>query len=729
MAIKSNVSTMESPVSSGFNLQRVGMSKFNSYNEPAVVDFKSKFSTIYGKTGSGKTTILDAMTFALYKNTSRMESGLVYSDVVRPGGFAFVEFEKNGHAYYVKRGKRSDDSSYVILSVDGKQFKGKITTIDNEIERIIDMDYKSFVSSSIVRQEEMTMFSKETPSQRVKLLQRLFHLQVYQDALKNAKEDKKVLEKRLDSLKAETDGMKVLIDNEEEIKNGIKQNILSIKSTGRERDEYLERLDVLRSDLESLRFEKEQLAALFEKRNALCSAIEDLRSTRDSLEESVSNEEKLIGSLRESLPDGGTISIKRKTVEKLDELRRKRDRLENEMQTIESMARDQDKKYKELKNKYSGGITLEDYTGNAIRVGEAKALDEENADELQANLYQQKPDVVKGVVSSVLDREITSAGSGIEKIMDEKGAVDSKIASIKGEIGDITMQDYVTMVERMNGLKREIEGKEESLDSKRTEIVKVVSAIEEKKKTLESVEENIGNKGSILENFSNKEAELNRIEIVISNIDRSIGEAKGNMNALKKQLDKLNEYKGLIKNNLEKIIEIRDELDTVNVVINEILHESGVTMYAIDLVISVIAIRASELLNYMSGGELSLVKFVSFKKGNRYGFEIYVDDKKAVFFSGGETTWINASIRFAIAEKLSEISRIGSKMKTLFIDEGNIGSLDKVTAVPRFLETISNLESHFDKIILISHVEGLPPDTCNKVITVEKFMGYSRITS
>jgi len=47
-------------------------------------------------------------------------------------------------------------------------------------------------------------------------------------------------------------------------------------------------------------------------------------------------------------------------------------------------------------------------------------------------------------------------------------------------------------------------------------------------------------------------------------------------------------------------------------------------------------------------------------------------------FSGGEKTQINAALRFAIAKELANMPQVGrtfGRMKTLFIDEGDLGSL------------------------------------------------------
>jgi AAA15 family ATPase/GTPase len=57
--------------SEGFVIRKIDMKGFMRYIErtdPSIT-FSGKFTVITGKTGSGKTSILDAITFALYKRT------------------------------------------------------------------------------------------------------------------------------------------------------------------------------------------------------------------------------------------------------------------------------------------------------------------------------------------------------------------------------------------------------------------------------------------------------------------------------------------------------------------------------------------------------------------------------------------------------------------------------------------------------------------------------------
>ena len=87
-------------------------------------------------------------------------------------------------------------------------------------------------------------------------------------------------------------------------------------------------------------------------------------------------------------------------------------------------------------------------------------------------------------------------------------------------------------------------------------------------------------------------------------------------------------------------------------------------------------------------------------------------------FSGGEKTQVNAALRFAIAKELARMPQIGrsyGNMKTLFIDEGDLGSLDTESARTFFVRKLMNLGEFFERIILITHITEVAEQFPNRI--------------
>ena len=72
-------------------------------------------------------------------------------------------------------------------------------------------------------------------------------------------------------------------------------------------------------------------------------------------------------------------------------------------------------------------------------------------------------------------------------------------------------------------------------------------------------------------------------------------------------------------------------------------------------------------------------------------------------FSGGEAFRINFALRIALSRLLAR--RSGAPLPILFIDEG-FGSQD-ASGQERLIEAIQSIRDDFDKIVVITHVEGI----------------------
>ncbi len=80
-----------------------------------------------------------------------------------------------------------------------------------------------------------------------------------------------------------------------------------------------------------------------------------------------------------------------------------------------------------------------------------------------------------------------------------------------------------------------------------------------------------------------------------------------------------------------------------------------------------------------------------------------------------------------IAEIPDTTGAIFRKSNTLFIDEGDLGTLDDETARQRFVEKILNLKSIFKKIILITHLEDVAEQFPNRIKVERDSSGKSKI--
>lgn len=170
---------------------RVTMQGWMRYREEQVADFSgARLISICGDNGAGKSSIFDAMTFALYgaHRLGRQNTEQLISQGMDLLSVSF-EFEVNGVEYRVHRsaGRRSADGTRALYfrdtdsgewaTVSGSERR---ETLDQLIASIVHMSEAAFTSSFLLQQGEATKFLDAKPSDRFKVISSLIGLAAYE---------------------------------------------------------------------------------------------------------------------------------------------------------------------------------------------------------------------------------------------------------------------------------------------------------------------------------------------------------------------------------------------------------------------------------------------------------------------------------------------------------------------------------------------------------------------
>jgi len=214
---------------------------FNSFLEEQVIDFakltdKGVFG-IFGPTGSGKSSVIDAMTLALYGSVARYEADERRGFINVNTNSAAVVFEfsitldktvlyevsreikknKNGNITHNARLIKKVDGNIEIIS---EKAKG----VSEEIVKIIGLDYKDFIRSVVLPQGKFSEFLMLKNMERRNMLERIFGLEEYGTLLNFAvNEKKKSQTKTVDDIKSKLEvfgdiSEKVLTDYENSLR-------------------------------------------------------------------------------------------------------------------------------------------------------------------------------------------------------------------------------------------------------------------------------------------------------------------------------------------------------------------------------------------------------------------------------------------------------------------------------------------------------------------------------
>lgn len=200
---------------------KLTMSAFGSYSGVEVIDFtevQDGLFLITGDTGAGKTTIFDAITYALYDKTSggRRDGNMMRSQYAAEDTDTYVEytFSYRGEEYTVRRnpeymrvGKRKnadgtlrlvkETAKVSLLLPDGREYQGKKRETDQKIEEIIGLDAGQFTQIAMIAQGDFLKLLHAESRERKKIFSRIFQTQIYWRMQEELKEQGKQLYIRL----------------------------------------------------------------------------------------------------------------------------------------------------------------------------------------------------------------------------------------------------------------------------------------------------------------------------------------------------------------------------------------------------------------------------------------------------------------------------------------------------------------------------------------------------
>lgn len=168
---------------------------FGPFREKQEIDFQegAEFLLISGKTGSGKTTIFDAIMFALFgKLPGTREETSIVSTLLQAGEVPFVEieFSLKGNLWRVyrqpaymrpsRRGKETltRQAATVQLSLlfngQWKPRQGTVTEINSELEEMLGLTADEFSRIVLLPQGEFQAFLMADTQEKRELLQKIF---------------------------------------------------------------------------------------------------------------------------------------------------------------------------------------------------------------------------------------------------------------------------------------------------------------------------------------------------------------------------------------------------------------------------------------------------------------------------------------------------------------------------------------------------------------------------
>jgi exonuclease SbcC len=576
---------------------RLELENFTIFRGRHSVDFSGlRFFIVQGRTGAGKTSLIDAMCYALFGKVPRHGDRRDLHEHLTSKGTdhmrVFLEFSVKDKRYAIERAVRKGRGE--VRFWEGNKPKNvKANELPELVKRVLGVDYDTFTKVILLPQGQFDRFLKpERPQQRREILNKLLGVDTLIEKMAELiRETKRQIENRLESITASL--RELSFATKEELERVNKEIALLEKDLNlleEERKKLQERLNVAshRDHLQGELAEcQRQLAELLKKAEEMeqlereLQVMEELSSyapymeSFKSLSQREEQEIKEIKSLREKLAKlshqreqfQGQLEKYRQEWERLGEYDVQIEQLTKDLERLKNALekhRERNQKLKELENAEEQIKTLEEDVKNLterINRGEKyiKELREkiEDLEEKQRRLLELNPIKIK------LD-EVRRERESLELLKKEKGGLEAQLGKIREDIkekenslirfhvehirahlkeGDlcpvcgsvITQLPPAEPSENFETIKRELD-KLKALESehleKKARIESKLSALEEKERELRQ----LLNEWEEEEMFEEEYRELQRSQAELEENRRKLKQADEELKNLKEEL-------------------------------------------------------------------------------------------------------------------------------------------------------------------------------------------------
>ncbi|HBB72631.1 MAG TPA: DNA repair protein [Ruminococcus sp.] len=204
---------------------KLKMEAFGSYGRETVIDFTRPSQNLFlitGDTGSGKSTIFDALVFALYgatgsslnkKDGRELQSQFVGIDVKPYVELTFTEMTGGEEEVYKVRreprhmekksrvgGWKQVTSSVSLTMPDGTVYPAKET--DEKLTEIVGLTREQFMQVAMIAQGEFMELIRSGTEKRKEIFRRLFGTGIYNDIVEELDQRRKALEDEMGRIRA-----------------------------------------------------------------------------------------------------------------------------------------------------------------------------------------------------------------------------------------------------------------------------------------------------------------------------------------------------------------------------------------------------------------------------------------------------------------------------------------------------------------------------------------------
>ncbi len=677
-------------------IKKIILNNIRSYKYEEV-NFKEGSTLLSGDIGSGKTSILLAIEFALFGLQPGQRGTFLLRNGTDEGGVS-MEFEVNEKNVLIernlKRGK-TVSQDYSAITVDGEKEELSVTELKNRVLSLLNYPREFSKKQNLLYkftvytpQEEMKQIILQDSDTRLNTLRHVFGIDKYKRILENAsvitqklREEKRIKEALVSTL--EEDRL-IIVSKEEELES-MKSNVVLVEEELNQKSEKRNQVEI----------EKQEITKKIEEKIRFVQERDKTRLVMLSKEDLVKSNEKVIFQLKEQLKEFENIVFEEKKLRVFEQ---------------------------EILNKKNEKEALNKINSELLgKISSLISKNEEN-EKLQKNMFsleicptclQDVDSVYRSNVLNKLHNEISQNKSKLQEIEIERSQLMNKISKLDFEISSKEKE-----ITDLKLLKIRLE----SIDEKRKRKQELENSIIKIQEDISFLREHSEN----LNKFVIELSKFDRIfELKVEELSQAMKEEKAieiKSAELKKEIEVFSKQIEELKQRVAQGEEIKSQLNYISELENWLSKKFVPLVSFVEK--NVMAKLKQEFSNVFQEWFLMLVS-ENFNVSLREDFTPIIEqhdyELDYSYLSGGERTAIALAYRLALNQVINSVM---SKIKTkdlVILDEPTDGFSEQQ------LDKMRNVldELNVKQLIIVSHEQKIEGFVEN-VVRFKKENGVSK---
>ena len=231
------------------------LSGFLSYRDPVDLDFSAfDLACIAGANGAGKSSLLDAITWALFGKARKSDDTLINTH--SKAAEVRLTFEYEGNVYRIQRSKTREKATVLEFQIFQQSAASNRQSIINDqksngawksltehslretearIQQTLRLDYDTFVNASFFLQGKADQFTQQRPGERKRILSSILGLEVWETYRQGAYDRRRAVENEITSIDGQLREINAELAEEDVRKSRLKQLEGDLKRLSSER--------------------------------------------------------------------------------------------------------------------------------------------------------------------------------------------------------------------------------------------------------------------------------------------------------------------------------------------------------------------------------------------------------------------------------------------------------------------------------------------------------------